>query len=208
MTIPVFPTLPGLGWSVKRKPLLSTRVAKHQSGREVRSRNWAQALYQFELTFNALDSSDGHEGLSAYSMQALEGLYLAAGGQFGTFLYTDPNDNLCGNAAFATGDGTTTGFTLLRTLAGFAGFSEPAPYVTSLAGVTSSLSGVTSIVAPAGYTLTTPNTLTFTTAPANGAALAASFTFAFLCRFLADEQEFEEFMANLHSASLEFRSVK
>ena len=40
-TPPSFPSLAGQGWSVHKKPIFSTIVASHVSGREVRD-----ALYQ------------------------------------------------------------------------------------------------------------------------------------------------------------------
>ena len=45
------------------------------------------------------------------------GLFLQCG-QFGTFLYTDPTDNAVTNQGIATGDGSTTTFTLGRSLGG------------------------------------------------------------------------------------------
>ena len=40
------------------------------------------------------------------------GFFLQLQGQFGTFLYTDPDDNTVTGQAFATGDGSTTSFTM------------------------------------------------------------------------------------------------
>ena len=46
-------------------------------------------------------------------------------------------------------------------------------------------------------------------APSPGAVVSADFSYAFQCRFLDDQMEFEEFMANLWKlGSMEFRSVK
>lgn len=202
MTLPIFPTLPGQGWSVKKSPKLSTIVKGHVSGREVRAAKYARALYNFELTFNALDSSGANLGLVANSLQQLMGVYLAARGQFGTFLYVDPSDNIAGNAPFGTGDGVTTVFTLQRAMGAYL---EPAPYVTSLGSVTAN--GLA--VASGSYSLTAPNTLTFLSAPAGGAALAATFGFAFQCRFSDDTLEFENFMSGLWQvSSLKFQSVR
>jgi hypothetical protein len=60
-----------------------------------------------------------------------------------------------------------------------------------------------------GLSLTTPNTLSFTSAPGSGVIVSADFSYAFNCRFLDDQMDFEEFMANLWKlASMKFRSVK
>ena len=54
-----------------------------------------------------------------------------------------------------------------------------------------------------------PNSLVFATPPASGAAIAASFAYAFLCRFDDDAAEFEQAMQNLWRLdSLKFRSVR
>jgi hypothetical protein len=103
--------------------------------------------------------------------------------------------------AIATGDGSTTVFTFVRTLSGA---TEPASWVTSVSNVY--LNGVNQ---PSGWTLTTPNTLTFTTAPGNLVAITASFSYAFNCRFLDDQEDFENIMNGLWQLqSLKFRSVK
>jgi uncharacterized protein (TIGR02217 family) len=197
-TPPSFPVLAGQGWSVHKRPTFSTRVANHVSGREVRQPLYAYTLYEFELTFDAL-ASDAAPGLGA--LQSLMGLYLQCEGQYGTFLYTDPTDNAVAGQGIATGDGATTSFTLQRTLGGFI---EPVSWVSSVANVY--LNGVAQ---PSGWTLTQLNTLSFTTAPASGAVITADFAYAFVCRFLDDQEDFEEFMSGLWQVqSLKFRSVK
>ena len=60
-----------------------------------------------------------------------------------------------------------------------------------------------------GWTFTAPNTLTFAGVPLTGTAIAASFAYAFQCRFDGDDLDFEQFMANLWRAeSVKFRSVR
>ena len=202
MTLPVFPTLPGQGWSVKKTPTFSTRVASHVSGREVRAANYAHGLYAFELTFDGLDSNGAHAGLTATSLQTLMGFYAAAQGQFATFLYTDPTDNTASSATFGVGDGSTTAFTLFRPLG--ASGNEPVSYATAVNSVT--LNGVTSGIL---WTFTAPNTITFASAPAAGTTLAWSGTYAFQCRFTDDSVEFENFMSGLWAVkSLKFRQVR
>ena len=51
--------------------------------------------------------------------------------------------------------------------------------------------------------------MTFASAPASGAALTWSGKFGFLCRFDADDLDFEQFMANLWKADgVKFRSLR
>ncbi|MGH6822813.1 MAG: baseplate megatron protein TIM-barrel domain-containing protein, partial [Methylocella sp.] len=196
-----FPALPGLSWSVHKRPSFSTRVASHVSGRDVRMPFYAVTLYEFELTIEGMDSDGAYPGLGVNSLQSLMGLYIKCQGQFGTFLYTDPSDNSVTAQAIGTGDGSTTVFTFVRTLGGA---TEPASWVTSVSNLY--LNGVNE---PSGWTLTAPNTLTFTTAPGNLVAITASFSYAFNCRFLDDQVDFENIVNGLWQLqSLKFRSVK
>jgi hypothetical protein len=74
-TPPSFPTLAGLGWSVHKKPVFSTIVASHASGREVRDPLYQNPIWQFELTFDAMDSTaNTYPGAGANSLQAPHGL--------------------------------------------------------------------------------------------------------------------------------------
>jgi uncharacterized protein (TIGR02217 family) len=201
-TPPSFPTLAGLGWSVHKKPAFSTLVANHVSGREVRDALYQNPIWQFELTFDGLSSSPtSYPGLGANSMQALMGFFLQMQGQLGTFLYTDPADNTATNVTFASGDGVTTTFTVSRFMGAFL---EPVGWVTNVSNVF--LNGVNQ---PSGWALSPPNSLVFASAPGSGVSIAATFAYAFECRFDSDVQDFEEFMSNLWRVdSLKFKSVR
>jgi uncharacterized protein (TIGR02217 family) len=197
---PTFPTLPGQGWSVHKKPVFSTRVASHVSGREVRAGLYAHALYEFELIYNGLDSSGAFPGLQSQSLQTLIGFFLTAQGQLNTFLYVDPSDGAVTGQVIGTGDGSTATFTLGRMIGGY---YEPVSYATTIPSVT--VSGVST----SGYTFVAPNTITFSTAPASGASIAWTGTYAFQCRFLDDQLDFEEFIAGAwQNKSVKFRSIR
>lgn len=199
---PSFPTSPGQGWSVHKQPTFATIVASHVSGREVRDALYQYPIWRFELTFDGLASdATSYPGLGAQSLQNLMGLFLQCQGQLGTFLYADPTDDSATNQIFATGDGATTSFAFARALGGFL---EPVGWVTGVAQVT-----VGGVAQSGGWSLATPNSLVFATAPANGAAIGASFQYAFQCRFDDDAADFEQFMQNLWTLqSLKFRSVR
>ena len=201
-TPPTFPSLPGQGWSVHKKPTFSTIVASHVSGREVRDPLWQYPLWEFELSYDGLaGDATSYPGLGAQSLQSLMGLYLQCQGQFGTFLYIDPTDSAASAQSLGAGTGAQTTFPMGRALGGF---FEPVGWVVSIANVT--LNGVNQ---PSGWSLVTPNILTFATPPGAGVAVAASFSYAFQCRFLEDSEDFEQFMLNLWALrSLKFRSVR
>jgi len=203
-TPPSLPSVAGLSWSRHKKPGFATRVAPHVSGREVRVALMTYPLYEFEAVYNGLASTSAaaYAGLGSASLQSLMGFFLQLQGQFGTFLYIDPDDNTATGQAFATGNGSTASFTMMRLLGGFL---EPVGWVTAIANVY--LNGTAQ--PGSGYSLAVPNTLTFASAPASGQIVAADFSYAFNCRFLDDQMDFEEFMSNLWKLdSMKFRSVK
>lgn len=198
----LFPSLAGQGWSVHRRPTFSTRVASHVSGREVRSPLYAQTLYEFELTFDGLSASadPALSGLGIGSMQTLAGFYLACRGRLIPFLYVDPTDARVEAQEIGIGDGTTSNFTLCRTIGGY---PEPAPWVRAIDSV------MIGAAAQVGWSLVPPNVLSFSSAPATGDRIVASFTTGYLCRFLDDQQDFENVSKDLWRVkSLRFRSVR
>jgi uncharacterized protein (TIGR02217 family) len=201
-TPPSFPTLAGLGWSVHKRPVFSTIVASHASGREVRDPLYQNPLWQFELTFDAMDSTaNTYPGAGANSLQALMGFFLERQGQYGTFLYSDPTDSAVIDGAIAAGDGSSTTFTFIRYMGAF---SEPVGWVTSVSNVY--LNGANQA---SGWSVSTPNSLVFASAPGSGVVISATFAFAFQCRFESDDTDFEQFMSALWKVdSLKFRSVR
>lgn len=83
-------------------------------------------------------------------------------------------------------------------------FLEPVGWVLTVSNVY--LNGVNQA---SGWSLSTPNSLIFASAPGAGAAIAATFTYAFQCRFDSDDQDFEQFMSALWKAdSVIFKSVR
>ncbi|HUZ30942.1 MAG TPA: DUF2460 domain-containing protein [Xanthobacteraceae bacterium] len=198
MTEPIFPALAGLGWSVKRAPVWKTRTQQAISGKETRLADWSYPAWRWELTFDFLRADP-----VAAEFQALAGFFNARQGAFGTFLYADADDNAVAGQAIGTGDGATTSFQFVRA---FGGFIEPVLAPNVVSAVT--LAGVAQ--APSTYSVdSTTGLLTFTTAPAFGAAVAASFTYYFRCRFAEDTLDFEKFMATLYRAQkLAFVSLK
>jgi len=197
---PSFPHLPGRGWSIHKRPLFSTLVASHVSGREVRSSLFNEPLYEFELVIDGLSAGNSYPGLGSSSLQALMGLYLECQGAYGTFLYDDPTDNFTAMQLIAIGDGTSTSFILKRSI-GMASTSV------SWVNFVETVRFDNEVVS--GWTLTQPNTLAFSSAPPIGAVITVDFSYAFLCRFLEDQIDFENVRSGLWMIeSLKFRSVR
>jgi uncharacterized protein (TIGR02217 family) len=188
-----FPTLPGIAFPIKRTPVWSTAKLTALSGRESRIPRRLFPLWKYELPFELLRSG------AAAEFEQLVAFYNAVGGSSDSWLFNDPSDNTATAQAFGTGDGSTKQFQLYRALGGF---SEPV-FAATITSVT--VAGV----ATSAYTLGSYGKLTFTTAPANGAALAWTGTFTWMCRFDDDTLEFQQFMPSYWSAAaVTFTTIK
>ena len=204
--IGVFPSLPGLAWSVSKTPTFQTRIQRAVSGRELRALDYPYPLWQFTLVFDLLrdNPAAGYDEL-----RTLMGFFMLCQGAFGTFLYRDPSDDQVTGQQIGVGNASATIFQLQRsmgaTLPG-GGFLEPilAPNIVGavyLDGITQS---------PASYSID-PNTglVTFATAPGSGLVITADYSYYFRCRFVDDSYAFENFMFRLWQLKkLTFISVR
>jgi hypothetical protein len=229
-TPPTLPCLPGLTWSRHKMPGFKTRVAASSSGREVRAPLMANPLYEFDAVYSGLSSSTTlYAGLGGQSQQTLMAFFADMLGQYGTFLYSDPTDHIATFQPIGIGDGVTKTFTLTRTLPG-GSLAEPVGWVLSLdkvyfGGVGYGVAALADAAGNAltdgsGNTLTVnqvdayaylvpPNQITFLVAPPASLSLAVDISFAYVCRFLDDQMDFEEFMSSLWKLdSMKFRSLK
>lgn len=195
MSNSVFPSLPGLGWSVLKTPKFKTISQESVSGKEVRQALMSYPLWDFTLTFSVLRGANGYT-----EMQTLAGFFNEMLGMYDTWLFDDPSDDSVTAQSFGTGDGTTTAFQLVRTLGGFV---EPIQNVNGTPSIY-----INGVLQSSGYTIGSTGIVTFTTAPA-AAALTWTGNFYFRCRFTLDAAEFEQFAKNLWQLKkMTFVSVK
>jgi uncharacterized protein (TIGR02217 family) len=194
---PSFPAFPGIMWPEKRAASGRTIRQEALSGKRTFLPQMVSVRYNWELSFEMLRSAFWTAG-SFTELESFVGFYLAQMMGGTCFGYTDADDFTVTAQGFGQGDGTTTAFQLVRARGGF---SEPVllPTITGLtvAGVAKS--------SPADYTLADKGIVTFTSAPAGGAALAWTGTFAWLCRFNDDLVDTSRLMVGLFDAkSLKF----
>ena len=190
MSNAIFPTLPGLAWNVVITPTFSTAIKRAVSGRELRAAYAAYPLWKISLSYEFL--RDGNRGVD---LDTLVGLFLQVKGQWDSFLYTVPSDNVATAKVFGAGDGSTKIFQLVRTFgAGGFGFVEP---VQNLNG--NPLIYVNGVLksTPADYTIDASGIVTFTAAPGNGLPVSWSGSYFYRCRFLQDSADFSAFMLDL-----------
>lgn len=185
MSTALFPDLPGLRWSVTKRPLFATSIQKSASGREQRAPMWSYPQWRIDLQYEFLRDDATAE------LQTLMGFFLARQGSFDSFNYLDPDDNAVVAQTFGVGDGIRTAFQLART---YAGFAEPVYRVSGAPSIYKA-----GVLQSSGYTVSAEGVVTFATAPAGGVALTWTGSFYYRVRFEDDAADFEKFMAGLWS---------
>lgn len=208
---PLFPVIPGITFSIHKRPTWATIEFVAVSGRRVSSPQQAYPLWEIELTFDFM--KDQTQNIVPYTTAAgrndftrLSELFLACAGKYGQFYFDDFTDNSRLNQFIGIGDGSTTQFPVLRTW-GFSGLEllEPVGGVNEVFNLY--FNGNLQIFPPAYSVI--GNTLTFTEAPGIGAVITMDFSFYYLCQFLEDQHDYEQFMYNLWTLrSCKLRSVK
>ena len=177
MTLPTFPSLPGIAWPVVRSMSARSTRQESASGKRIVLPWRSVPRYTWELSYEFLRSALWTDANGSYSeLETLTAFYLAQVMSGGAFAYTDDEDSTVTTQGFGAGDGTTLAFQLVRARGGF---TEPV-YLPTITGLT--VGGVAK-VAGTDFTLGSTGIVTFTVAPTGGAALQWTGTFAWLCRF-------------------------
>jgi uncharacterized protein (TIGR02217 family) len=192
----IFPTLPGLAWSVSKAPRFATRIQRAVTGRELRVVDQPSPTWTWTLTYSLLrDKWDtrGAGGLGAGydELRTLAGFFLQQQGAFQPFLFDDPSDNAVTAQSLGIGDGVTTAFQLIRTMGGFAE-AITAPNAISAVYLNGVRQDQGHYAVDAGSGL-----LNFVMPPPAGISVTADFTYYFRVRFADDTAEFENFMFQL-----------
>lgn len=109
--------LPGLGYSIHKKPKFSTLIAKAANAREVRNAMQEMPVWGFEFNYEFL--SDAPRSVGESSLHTIMGFFLARQGSFDTFLLKDPDDYLVTNGLLGASNGTQTAFYFRRYMGEF-----------------------------------------------------------------------------------------
>ena len=109
----IFPTLPGLAWSVTKTPTFQTRIQRAASGRELRALDYPYPLWQFALVYDFLrdNPAAGYDEL-----RTLVGFFMLCQGAFGSFLFQDPSDCQITGQQIGIGNASTSVFQLQRAM--------------------------------------------------------------------------------------------
>jgi hypothetical protein len=206
--IPLFPPLPQ-GYPLKLSVVMDTTVGTTKSLREMRVPQQDFPLWDIELLFEELRDQTQNQtvykafaGLQQY--EALVQTWLMMYGQTNLFAFDCPWDNSRKDQYIGVGDGTTVAFPVFRTWAyGAVATAAPVGLIGTVTDV--KLNGVA--LAPSAYFMTR-TFVNFVDPPAVGATITMTFGYYYVCRFVEDEQDFEEFSKNRWSVqSLKFRAV-
>src|SRR6185369_3398907 len=186
----IFPSLPGLGWSVVKSPRFATRIQRAVNGRELRALDQPYPLWNWTLTYPLLRDRNDSRAISSPSydeLRTLAGFFLQQQGALLPFLFDDPTDDIAAAQPLGTGDSSRTVFQLLRNMGGFA---EPITAPNSVSAVY--FDGI--LQSAANYTVdAATGFVTFATPPPAGQLVTADFTYYFRVRFADDTAEFENF---------------
>lgn len=186
MSNEIFPTLPGLAWSVVKSPIWKTGIQQAVSGKEVRTAYRARPIWKFSLTYEFLR---GANGLSEY--QTLLAFFNKRMGSFDSFLFWDESDNYVTNQNIGIGDGVTRTFPLLHSMGGWL---EPVGY-----GDVAEFKVGGTVNGNFNYTTNDRDSLTAITAPPYGSVISWTGAFHYRVRFEKDLLDFDQFMKDLWS---------
>ncbi len=176
MSYPVLPALPlSLARGLKKSPNFGTVIQATAAGASSAIAVKPYPTWDFEF---GLDYVQGNEGAALTSVSEFLGAFMQCAGRGQLFLFTDPQDNAVTAMPFGTGDGATTAFQLSRLIN-----SVGVDVIQNVNG-TPNIYVAGTLTVPASISAT--GVVTFSAAPANGAALTWSGSFYFLCRFHQD----------------------
>ncbi len=216
--LPLFPSTILSGYSAHKRPTFASMVQSPPSGREVTGFQQIYPLWEFELPFEILRDQTQNGALLAPTLgftdlQVLSTFWLSRVGQFSAFIYQDLDDCSRLAQAIGTGDNTTKGFPVVRQWGGGAlGLVEPVGIVDVRLSPSQAfnvyLNGVSMPQSGNWWIDTDLRTLKFKSAPAAAVAITADFGFFYLCRFIDDALDLEQFMSGRWTVkSLKFRSI-
>lgn len=184
MPLATFPTLPGLGWDIKKRPIFSNAKEVAASGAEFSTAYWSQPMYEFDFDVNFLSQSHRDQ---------LEAFYLAHLGDHLPFLLTVTNDNYkAGLAMSPAPNGSNTVFQLLGL-----------PAQTNVVGHQLRVNG-----APVAGTVSETGMVTFAVAPAGGSTPTCDTTYCYVVKF-KDKMEFNQMMSVMYEVrKITFRTYR
>jgi uncharacterized protein (TIGR02217 family) len=176
MSYPVFVSPPTMAWNSTKTQKWNTKIQKSASKRRKTLSRQSYPEYELDCTYTCLDTAE---------VDYVAGFFAKMHGQAGTFLWKDDQDYKCDKTWIGTGDGSTTGFQIVRSLEGQ--FFEPVlNIVPGTLKVFVDNVQVSEILGDDGWDV-------LAAAPAAGSIITASFEYYWRVAFAKDEMEWENF---------------
>lgn len=187
MSTEPYPDLIGLSFPVSQKPMFSTGVQSHTSGRETRTSYWENPLWEFTLSYDYLPDSPQKDS----DYKKIVGFFLARKGSFETFLFYKRGDQNVVDGLIGTGTGSAVSFPFVKE---WGSWLEPVGYVDTTSDLHVYVRDQTSLVISGTHTVTVPHavmelytvkvgatilTATSSTSPAMGEYHQSGSTFTF-----------------------------
>lgn len=196
----VFPMLPGLAWSVEKRPAFSTSRYTTRSRKETRLANWSYPEWEFKLWWSWLaDKKSVAANVMPSSpddaLKQLLGFFLQRRGSYEPFWFTDPTDSFIGAAAkqtiIASAEAGRTDYVVPRA---YGGFVEPVGAINAMNLFVNGNFQVTP-----SYLVNVPydGWIRFGAAPTTGHPITWDGSYYFKVVFARDETAFENFMSDL-----------
>lgn len=192
--------LPGMLPQVSRSYIWATNDKEALSGKETRIQLRQYPRVQFEFQYELL-----RDNIALSELRRLFGIFNAAAGSFGTFLFNDLTFNSVQEQWFGVGDGSTTAFQLVATFAnnGETGGNEIIQNLQATPAIY--LNGA----ATTAFTLGPTGIITFSSPPALNVELRWTGGFYYRVRFTNDTMNLKRFMVNWwESGAIQLISVK
>lgn len=196
MSALVYPAnLPGLTFDNVRSPGFNTGVQTALSGKESRIAYQQYARTKFTLKYELL-----RDYTTPSDLAALHGLFMAVGGKYDTFLYSDPTFNTVALMPFAVGNTTAGPFQITASFQNSGG-PGGAELIQNFNGTPSVFVNGVLQTPVTNYTLGATGIVTFTAGhfPAAAAVIAWTGSFYYRCRFDDDSMDFSQFMNDFWS---------
>ena len=184
MTIQTLPNnLAGITFKGTKTPVFSTVSKTAWTGKEIRRAKWPYPKWKFVLSYEFIREDVNDEFAN------LMGFVLSQRGQYQEFYFHDDNDDSVVGQAIGQGNGVTTDFRLCKTTGGFVDLVYYSPSVDAVyVNGVQQMTGWTRF-ASGNYGF---DSIRFDTPPSVGAVITADFSYYYVCRFNADEYDFDQ----------------
>ncbi len=191
MSLPIFDSPPSMAWNSTKTMEWNTKIQKSASGKRKTLSRWSLPLWELDCSYTCLDTSE---------VEYVAGFFAKVRGRAGAFLWPDPEDYKQENVLLGVGNGSTTGFQLLRNLGGQ--FVEPVLDI--VPGTLKVFSGELETEA----TLEENGWIEIE-APEPGAEIRASFEYYWRVAFAKDSASWENFWFDFYKMkSIKLETVK